>query len=473
MSLQGSMMEKSRPARSLQEVLDAVGNVVAFLYNNPTGARPFPVVPPEFTNWRDEQHAWRETVALFDLSHHMSDLYVYGPDAFALLEHLAINSFRNFRPGMAKQFVACTKEGYVVGDAVLFYLEAQTFQLVGRPSALKWVQYHGEAGRWRVRCERDDWSLADPHRPRKVYRYQLQGPNAPALLEKLNGGPLPHVKFFQMTWITVAGRRVMFLHHGMAGVAGGELFGPWEDGPAVRGAIVEAGREFGLRQVGSRAYATNALESGWISGVVPAIYVDEELRAYREWLPATSYEATGSLGGSFYSRYIEDYYLTPWDLGYGHILKFDHDFVGREALEVKAQQPHRRKVTLVWDPRDVAAVFETLFTRPKGQRAKYLDLPVPRYSMWQYDRVESPDGRMVGISTSCGYSSNEGAMLSLAMVEPEYSEPGTRVVVIWGEEGGGSRKPSVERHAQVEIRATVAPVPYSEAARRYRQAVSG
>ncbi len=138
-------MIHGRP-RNLQEVLDSVPSTVDHLYNNPTGARAFPVVPGEFTNWRDEQHAWRESVALFDLSHHMSDLYVYGPDAFRLLEHLAINSFRNFRPGMAKHFVACTPQGYVVGDAVLFYLEPEVFQLVGRPSALNWVQHHGETG---------------------------------------------------------------------------------------------------------------------------------------------------------------------------------------------------------------------------------------------------------------------------------------------------------------------------------------
>ncbi len=458
--------------RSLQEILDGVPNVTDYLYNNRTGARGFPVVPPEFTNWRDEQHAWRETVALFDLSYHMSDLYVYGPDGLRLLTQVGINSFRNFEPGMAKQLVVCTRRGYVVGDAVLFYLEPEVFQLVGRPSALNWVQYHGETGGYAVRFDRDEWSLVDPHRPRKVYRFQLQGPYAPAVLEKLNGGPLPEVGFFRMTWIRIGRHRVRFLHHGMAGVAGGELFGPWEEREAVRALLLEAGEEFGLRPVGSRAYATNALESGWISGVLPAIYTDPDLRAYREWLPANSYEAVGSLGGSFYSPNIEDYYLTPWELGYGHILKFDHDFIGREALEQRAGKPHRRKVTLVWNPEDVTQVFRSLFTDPRGRRAKYLDLPVPRYCMWQYDEVRDEDGRLIGVSTSCGYSSNEGAMLSLAMVEEPYSVPGTQVTVVWGEPEGGSRKPSVERHLQARIRATVGPVPYSEAARRYRSAVS-
>src|SRR3546814_13541034 len=65
----------------------------------------------------------------------------------------------------------------------------------------------------------------------------------------------------------------------------------------------------------------------------------------REWLPATGYEASGSLGGSFYSDNIEDYYVSPYELGYGPFVKFDHDFIGREALQKMAERPHRRKVT--------------------------------------------------------------------------------------------------------------------------------
>jgi hypothetical protein len=47
------------------------------------------------------------------------------------------------------------------------------------------------------------------------------------------------------------------------------------------------------------------------------------------------------LGGSFYSNSIDDYYLTPYDLGYGAFVKFDHDFIGREALEKKSKEPHK------------------------------------------------------------------------------------------------------------------------------------
>ena len=107
------------------------------------------------------------------------------------------------------------------------------------------------------------------------------------------------------------------LRHGMAGQPGFEFFGPWDDGEAVRDALVEAGREFGLRQVGGRAYSSNTLESGWIPSPLPAVYSGDSLKAFREWLPANCYQARASIGGSFVSDNIEDYYLTPWDLGYG------------------------------------------------------------------------------------------------------------------------------------------------------------
>jgi vanillate/3-O-methylgallate O-demethylase len=247
----------------------------------------------------------------------------------------------------------------------------------------------------------------------------------------------------------------------MSGVPGLELFGPAAEGEDVRAAIVEAGKDFGLAQVGSRVYATNTLESGWIPCPLPAVFTGDDMKAYREWLPANGYEGTGSLGGSFYSDSIEDYYLTPHELGYGSFIKFDHDFTGREALEQMGDQK-RKKVTLAWNGDDVARAMGTMFQR--DGRAKYIDLPLSNYSTWPNDEV-LVDGELVGVSTFSGYSSNESSMLSLAIVDVDRSEPGTEVTLVWGEEGGGSAKPVVERHVQTEIRATVSPVPYAEVVR--------
>jgi vanillate/3-O-methylgallate O-demethylase len=86
--------------------------------------------------------------------------------------------------------------------------------------------------------------------------------------------------------------------------------------------------------------------------------------------------------------------------------------------------------------------------------------------------VLDSDGDIIGLSTYPGYSVNERAMLSLGSLDDAYSEPGTEVALVWGEEEGGSKStPWIEPHIQVEIRATVAPVPISDAAQSYRSVV--
>lgn len=446
--------------QSLEDVLASVGNPVKLLRNSQIGPYAFPVVRPEFSNWRDEQRAWKETCALLDQSHHMTDLYVEGPDALQLLSDLGVNSFKNFRVNQAKQFTACNHNGYVIGDVILFYLDANKFNLVGRPPACNWVQYHVEKGRYNATAVRDERS-ADNRGHRRTFRYQVQGPHALRVMEKVTGKPAPDIRFFNMDTMTIAGHSVRALRHGMVGQPGWELFGPWDCAEEVRNAILEGGRDFGIRQVGSRAYPTTCLESGWIPSPLPAIYTGEEMKDYREWLKATSYEARASLGGSFYSDNIADYYLTPYDLGYGPFVKFDHEFVGRQALE-KMDQSCRKKVTLVWNKDDVKAAWGTQFD--EGDTAKYIDLPLANYSTLPFDKVLK-DGKTVGVSTYTGYTYNERVMLSLGVVDCQYSEVGTEVAIVWGEENGGSPKPTVERHRQTTIRATVASVPYAETAR--------
>jgi vanillate/3-O-methylgallate O-demethylase len=448
--------------RSLEELLQATGNPVDLVRNSQIGPYVYPKVPAEFSNWRDEQVAWRETCALFDQSHHMTDLYIEGPDVIALLSALGVNTFKNFAVNKAKQFVACNEDGYVIGDGILFYHSEDRVSLVGRPSAHNWVQYHAETGGYDVKLERDERTAVNPTGKRKLYRFQVQGPTALEVLTRASGGSLPEIKFFNMGDLTIGGHAVRALHHGMSGAPGMELFGPWDDAEDVRAALVEAGEDLGLRQVGSRVYATNTLESGWIPCPLPAVFTGDSMKAYREWLPADWYEGTGSLGGSYYSDDISDYYLTPHDLGYWPFVKFDHDFVGREVLE-QMTEPKRKKVTLAWNGDDVAEAMGTLMTTSEAPAAKYIDLPLSNYSTWPNDKVLH-GSELIGVSTFSGYSYNERSMLSLAIVDVDV-EIGAEVVLVWGEEGGGSRKPVVERHAQAEIRAIVSPCPYSAVAR--------
>jgi vanillate/3-O-methylgallate O-demethylase len=451
--------------QNLESVLKAAGDPVKLLRNSRIGAYVYPVVPSEYYNWRDEQKAWRETAVLFDQSHHMAELTIKGPDALKLCSYTTINSFNGFAPNKAKQMVPVTYDGYVVGDGILFYLDKDELLFVGRAPTVNWLQFHAETGGFKVDLIRDDRSPSHPRGNavvRRHYRYQVQGPNAQKVLEKLNGGPIPDVKFFTMDYITIKGRKVRALRHGMAGAPGLEIWGPYEQRDEIRDAILEAGQEFGLVPVGSRAYASNTLESGWIPSPLPAVYTGEKLKKYREWLPANSYEATGSIAGSFVSNNIEDYYVTPYELGYGPFVKFDHDFIGREALEKIAKQPHRKKVTFEWNHEDMAKIFASLF-KPGEDNYKYFDLPLANYGSSSFDAVKMGD-KVVGFSMFGGYSYNERSGLSLGIVDPNINV-GDVLTLVWGEENGGTKKVTVEKHKQLDVRVKVSPVPYARSVR--------
>jgi vanillate/3-O-methylgallate O-demethylase len=450
---------------SLEQLLRSAGNTVQLLRNSQIGAYVYPVVPSEFSNWRDEQRAWRETAVLFDQSHHMAEITVKGPDAFKLMNHLAINTFANFAPNKAKQFVPCSYDGYVIGDGILFYLDENEFNFVGRAPTVNWIEFHGQTGGYKVELERDDRSPSHPRGKavvRRHYRYQIQGPNAGRILEKLNGAPVPEVKFFNMDFITIKGRKVHALRHGMAGAPGLEIWGPYEQSDEIRDAILEAGKDFGLTQVGSRAYASNTLESGWIPSPLPAVYTGQKMQTYREWLPANGYEGTGSIGGSFVSDNIEAYYMTPYELGYGPFVKFDHEFIGREALEKKAKDTHRKKVTFEWNGADVAKIQASLLV-PGDEHYKFFDLPLANYASSSYDKIIM-GGKTVGFSMFAGYSYNERTAISLGVVDANITT-GDVLTLVWGEENGGTNKPPVERHKQLEVQVKVSPVPYARDAR--------
>jgi vanillate/3-O-methylgallate O-demethylase len=439
---------------NLQDKIDRSGGALAMLRGSQIGQYVFPIAP-EFTNWRDECEAWANTAVLLDQSHHMTDLYVEGPDTVKLLSQLSINGYKTFGRNKAKQLVACNHQGHVIGDAILFGLGDNRVNIVGRPHVANWVQYNAQADGYDVVVERDERSLNNT-RGRRTYRFEVQGPKAWAILEKLNGGPIADIKFFTMGQIKIKGRNVRCLKHGMAAAPGLELWGPAEEAEDVRAAILEAGRDFGLLQGGAKAYSTASTESGWYASVLPAIYTDPKLAGYRKWLPDKGFEANASMGGSFVGDAVEDYLITPWDAGYSFI-DFNHDFIGRDALMTKKDTPHLKKVTLVWDNEDVINIFRSQFNQG-DERFKFMDAPAAYYATFPFDTVLQNDKR-IGFSTYVVYSSNMRRWISLALIEADKAVEGNAVQVVWGEPNGGSHRPVVERHKQTTITAAIAASP--------------
>lgn len=451
---------------NLEEAISQAGNAVTLLRNSKIGMYVYPVVAAEFTNWRDEQRAWCETAVLFDQTHHMDELIVEGPDAQAFLERIAINSFANFDLNRAKHFVAATPAGHIVGDMIIFRERPDKFILVGRAPTANWVKFQAAVGSSKVRLVHDPRSDSRPDGKaiyRTHYRFQIQGPDAGKIFEKMNGGPVPDVKFFHVDWINVGSRRVQALRHGMAGAPGLEIWGPYADKHYIQSTILQAARDAGvdLYICGNRAYSTNTLESGWIPSPLPGIYTGGGMLAeYRQWLGGDSYEAVGSIGGSFVSNDIEDYYVNPFELGYGFYVGWQTDFIGKDALAGMKDAKNRKKVTFEWNRDDILKVIASSFE--DGTPYKWIDFPQPNYASTSADMVMK-DGKMAGTSMFNGYSYNERCMLSLGVVDGNV-EVGDVLTLLWGEpEPTG--KTSTEKHKQAEIRVRVAPTPYARQAR--------
>lgn len=439
---------------SLQDNIDQAGSALALLTARSADVSTVFPYPPEYTSWQDEQRAWGETALMFDQSLHMSDMFMSGPDVRRLLSDTSVNSYRNFRAGVAKQYVAVNPEGYLVGDSILVALSDDEVTIAGFEHSLNWLQYHGETGGYNVSFSRDP-ANPDPA-SKRLYRFELHGPNTWRILDEAAGAPLDRIGFFRVGRFSIAGRTVTALNHSMAAVPGQEnvgleLFGPAEDQEQVLGAVLEAGEKLGLRRGGALAYLSTLAESGWMGAIVPAVYTSEALSGYREWLPDTALEnfSLAISGGSFRPDTAEGYYSTPWDLGYGHIVKFDHEFTGSGALRELAANPPRRKVWLLWDPADTERVQAD--AKAGGPDAPK-PLPVP--STVSRDQVLS-GGQLAGVTQFHGYTVNIGRWVSLASLDAGAAVEGAEVEVLWGDADGGAGNPLTPEHAQTRIRATV------------------
>lgn len=434
---------------SVQDGLDKAGSAVNLLWK--PGAAPWTpeVIEPEYAGWKTEQHAWYEGVTIADLSHHMSDTFIEGPNATDLLRSVSANNYDSFAVDQAKQFIPVADDGNIITDGILLRTGQETYTLSGVPAAQNWVTYHaGQLGldvQFTTNRETSARHGADP----ALFRYQIQGPLAGELIADVFGGPLPETKFFHSTPVELDGHTFRALRHGMAGQAGFEFIGDWPDAEFVKDRLMSAGEAYGLVHQGAWSYPTASLGSGWIPSPTPAIYTDPTLEDYRRSISLFSYEGMKPLQGSYYSPNIEDYYTSPYELGYGRSIFFNHDFIGRAALEKAKNDYRRERVTLVFNREDVARVLDN---------TDFMSL----HHYWR-NRVEI-DGRLVGLTFQTGWLDPVGTAMALALVDRQDAATGTEVEVVWGQHPGAGTDPGADLHFP-RLRATVNPAPYNEVSR--------
>jgi len=398
---------------------------------------------PEYTDWIDESMSWKETCYIGDWSF-LWERRFRGRDVLKLFFDLSVNSFANFAIGQSKHVIHCDKAGKIIHEGILSRCGEDEFMLFGRGGF--WVDYKLRHGNYHATSEPDDW-----------FNFQVSGPNAIHVVEKAARQGIRDIAFMHSGKIHVAGHEILALRQGMAGEIGYELQGPTAYARDVYEAILEVGREFGIRRLGGRAAFINHLEACFptiVTDYLPAIFGEDMadyLAEFKRAMP--TYAATFNIAGSFDADNVSAWYRSPVELGWKNRIKFDHDFIGRQALEEEVARPRRVIRTLVWNPDDVVDVYASLYRA--GNPYHYMEIPRDQRGFMYADKV-TKNGKLVGIATSRGYSYYFRQMLSLCVIDLDCSEPGTEVLVVWGE----------PTEPQKEIRAQVAPAPYKKDNRR-------
>lgn len=416
----------------------------------------FPVMgPSEHSGWIDEQRSWHETCYVGDWSF-VPQIRVTGPDALRLFRDLSVNDFVNFPVGKAKHVIQCNENGKVISEGILLRHAEDDFEYqVGTP---QWTLYNAHKGGY-------DVEITFP----VTHKFQVSGPKSLGVLERLTKTDLRDVRFMNTKAGDIGDVEVMFLRQGMAGEVGFEIQGPIENYQTVLEAILDAGKDFGMRRLGTRDFMINHLEACYPTGAMHFYnaLADSSLTDYRkfmdenlppEWEPTPfngplRYNFSTSFTGSWDGENIEDLYRSPIEMGWGRNIAFDHDFPGRAALEEEMANPRRRVVTLEFNSDDMKRIHASLYD--DGPIYQQLDLPENQWVSAWTDWILK-DGEKIGHSTHPGYSVWFKKALALSFIDVAYSEPGTEVTVLWGQPG----------EPQTEIRATVATAPYKKDNRR-------
>jgi glycine cleavage system aminomethyltransferase T len=392
-------------------------------------------VPYEHTDWREETMAWKSTAYLHGNLNPSPTYRVKGPDALKFFSDTCVNGFAKFPIHSGKHAIMCNEKGQVMMDGVLVRLAEDDFITYWMAP---YVVYALQKG---------NYNAVGEDLTGKVYLFQLAGPRSLEILERATKNDMHDVRFMGVKSTAIGDMKFDVLRMGMAGTLGYELHGRIEDAKAVYSALMEAGAEFGVKRLGQFAYMMNHTEDGFPQAYYHFPYPWAEDKEFAAWLGGQTdmfwSQLRGSMGNDIRLRY-----RTLVELGWEKMAKFDHDFVGRAAIEKEIAHPHRRMVTLVWSTEDIMAIHRSQYE--PGQPYPPMDSAGHFVGRGLFADKVLKNGKVVGISSGRAYSYNYRQMLSLCSIDVDQADLGNEVIVLWGDDGT----------RQKEIRAHVSRFPY-------------
>lgn len=408
------------------------------------------MLPYQLSGWQNETRSWKQTCYLHTmLSGRGKGAILKGPDAEKLLSHGFVNDFRleRFPVGAARHIISCVPNGNIGCDGVCLRTAPDTFVTYTREP---FISMYAASGKFDV-----EPFVAEETR---ATIFQLGGPRSLEIVENLIGEDIHDLRFMRFRAAKILGLDVQVLRMGMAGTLSYEIHvNNLDHVMELYDEVVRVGERFGLIVLGRLAYMSNHTENGFPQQGYHFIpdWSDPAIQAYmgKDGSVDGGDFRKVPLRGSMQGEGRQAYHLNPFEAGWGHSINWDHDFVGKKALEKIKQDPRTRKVvTLEWDYRDILKVFETYFdddpavAREMQIPQNLLENPAGNFQ----DKVLGENGEMIGKSTGRVYTIHYKKMISMGFIDPECAEIGREVVVIWGEPGT----------RQIPIRARVARYPY-------------
>jgi vanillate/3-O-methylgallate O-demethylase len=408
-------------------------------------------MPLEYSGWRKEVMAWKETCSFHAGLNPTFTYKVSGPDATRMLNATCVNNIERLKIGASTHAIMCSEQGNIVAHGMLLRLGENEYLSYW---LMPVIDFYAESGHYDVTGE----DLTGQH-----FLFQLAGPKSLEILEAAFGEDFHDIRFLRhrpaeigATTVGISGDSLNVLRIGMSGTLAYEVHGDIADAPAVHAAITKAGEPFGLERLGNQTYVSaNHIENGFPQSVLHFKLALTEMDGMTEhlankgWIGSDVAEMFPPDTGSYEQG--DARFLNPVAVGWRHMIKLDHEFVGREALEPLVEGPKQTIVTLIWNVDDILDTFRSQFET--GEEYRLMEFPGEKALSngalpLQNDKVLI-DGKLVGMTMGRMYSYAYRKMISGAAIDIEHNEIGTEVVVIWGDEGT----------RQKEIRATVAQFP--------------
>jgi vanillate/3-O-methylgallate O-demethylase len=197
--------------------------------------------------------------------------------------------------------------------------------------------------------------------------------------------------------------------------------------------VFRAGKPYGIERLGWKTYFVNHVEGGFPQQTwtfLSAAHGDPGFQVFNR--PDTA--RAPLLSGSVDPADVWARFRTPVEVGWEKSIRFDHDFVGRAALEKEVANPRRTIVTLVWNSEDVIDVYASMFR--DGEDYTYIEIPTAPHGRGNVGHADFvlKDHEVIGISGTI-YSYYYRRIISLCSIDIGAAAIGTDVVVRWGEFG--------------------------------------